>query len=212
MASALHRIYDDIGEGLQQIGESSPRIPDMVLVDSGWRPDVVFSVCRQRGGIPILGRGKSQRQPTTYLSPKSKNAEVRLIGDGWHISRVRDRHYPQLTLDSDRGKMDFQAGIRVKPGNPGSIQLPAGVSQTEIRRLCEHFASEVFRQEIMPGGEIKEVWNKSGSNHYLDCGCYAITGIRCLLNGGVKYGGGGGGSKPKQKRTLAEAAGAANGR
>lgn len=183
--ATLNRIYDEIDEGLPCKGELLQ--PQIRMVDSGWFPEVAFDVCMKRGGLPILGRGKSQFKSREYIAPQrvggsDKSASrVMMVGDGWHTAYVRERGYYQLTLDADKSKLDVQAGLRVEPGNAGAISLPRVVDNKHLTKLCGHLAAEVRRQVRDERGKIVEEWVQTRGRHdLLDCTGYALVGGRYL--------------------------------
>ena len=185
VSATLNRIYDELDEGLPCNGV--PMQPQIRMVDSGWFPDVAFDLCLKRGGLPILGRGKSQFKGREYLAPNrvggsDKNASrVFEVGDGYHVSYVRERGYYQLTLDADKSKLDVQSGLRVEPGKPGSISLPREIDQRHLTKLCGHLAAEVRRQTRDERGRLVEEWVQTRGRHdLLDAAGYAFVGGRYL--------------------------------
>ena len=185
VSACLNRIYDELDEGLPCNGVMMQ--PQMRFVDSGWFPDVVFDVCLKRDGLPILGRGKSQFKSREYLAPTkvggSQKAASRVLGmgDGWHVSYVRDRAYWQLTLDADKSKLDTQAALRVEPGNEGSLQLPRSIDKKHLGKLCGHLAAEIQTQTRDERGRIVESWVQTRGRHdLLDCTGYALVAGRYM--------------------------------
>jgi len=183
--STLNRIYDELDEGLPCRGAMMQ--PQIRMVDSGWFPEVTFDVCMKRNGLPILGRGKSQFKGREYLQPQriggtdKAASRVMHVGDGWHVSYVRERGYYQLTLDADKSKLDIQAGLRVEPGNAGAISLPREIDKRHLSKLCGHLAAEVRRQVRDERGKIVEEWVQTRGRHdLLDCAGYALVGGRYL--------------------------------
>ena len=185
VSSTLNRIYDELDEGLPCNGGMMQ--PQIRFVDSGWFPEVAFDVCIKRGGLPILGRGKSQFKGREYAAPAriggtdKAASRVLAVGDGWHCAYVRERAYWQLTLDADRSKLDVQAALRVEPGRDGSLQLPREIDKKHLSKLCGHLAAEVQRQTRDERGRIVEDWVQTRGRHdLLDCTGYAYVAGRYL--------------------------------
>jgi len=185
VSATLNRIYDELDAGLPCGGRMLP--PQIRFVDAGWFSDVTFDLCSRRGGLPILGRGKSQFKGREYLEPTriggSQKAAVRVlgIGDGWHLSFVRERGYWQLTLDADRSKIDVQAALRIEPGRSGSLALPREIDKRHLSKLAGHLSAEVRRQTRDERGRIVEEWVQTRGRHdLLDCCGYALVASRYL--------------------------------
>lgn len=185
VSGTLNRIYDELDEGLPCGGRIIQ--PQIRMVDSGWFPDVAFDVCIKRGGLPIIGRGKSQFKGREYLAPTriggSDKAASRVmeVGDGFHVAYVRERGFYQLTLDADKSKLDLQAGLRVEPGRAGAISLPREIDKRHLSKLCAHLAAEFRRQTRDERGKLVEEWVQTRGRHdLLDAGGYALVGGRYL--------------------------------
>lgn len=177
IAATLDRIFDELAQGLP-CGQGR-RTPDMVFCDANFQTDVAFAVCKSRGAMPINGVGRSQfKSRRVYAGPTRRNKTVRLIGDGWHLTHVRERGWWQVTLDADQSKLDVQSGLRVASGQAGSIQLPRSIDKRTMTKLCGHLAAEVLRQTRTPAGKVLREWIQTGGRHdLLDCAGYALRAI-----------------------------------
>jgi len=63
--------------------------------------------------------------------------------------------------------------MRIKPGQPGSIQLYSSLDKNEHAQIGHHYANEQWRKVKKPTGIVEE-WVKTGQNHLLDCGAMAL--------------------------------------
>lgn len=172
---ALERILDDLDEGLSCGGQI--RQPDLILVDANWFQDVTFDVCSTRGGLPVIGRGKSQFKSREYTPLSKAGGDVKLVSSGWDLMYFRARQYWKLTLDADRSKLAVQAALRVDVGKPGCLALPREIDQRNLSKLCGHLAGEIKTYERNEQGRTVEVWKTTRGRHdLLDCAGYAWVG------------------------------------
>lgn len=176
----LRELREMFDRGWITEGKGDLLIPQAVWIDSGYYPSSVFEFAREAGRganarfMPLIGRGKSQRDARQYTKPSRSGAEVRRIGDGWHQSYVRSRAAWQVTVDADWAKMTVQDMLRVQSGNPGSLTLASGPSD-DHRRVARHLRAEITREIHDPDKGIVTEWIKTGQNHLLDCAAYALA-------------------------------------
>ena len=53
-------------------------------------------------------------------------------------------------------------------------------TQSDLKTVSHHLASETYRRWKDKDGKIKEEWAKSGANHWLDCAGYAWVAGKIL--------------------------------
>ena len=165
------------------------RQPDAIWIDSGHLPHIVHGFCNESGNYPsgpwmaCRGLGHTELLKQQYHAPSRKTNEVREIGDGYHISRVRKYQSWEALIDSDRSILWLQARLRVPQGEDGSLTLFDAGQDKEVRarhnKLLRHFVSEQMEERMEAGKGVVQEWKKHGENHFLDAGKQACrAGIR----------------------------------
>jgi phage terminase large subunit GpA-like protein len=178
--SALRDFREQVLRGWPVHGSAHRRVPDLVLIDAGYLPQVIHTFCKESGTWPAenarwyatLGRGESQMQKMKYRAPRRTDNVVRRIGDGWFLARSKEHRSCAITLDSDLWKLWLQAGLRIPTDQPGAVTLydPGSDKMQKERhnKLSRHFASEQIKQEMVEGKGLVRTWEKHGANHWLD--------------------------------------------
>ena len=184
--NAIREMFDLIDNPWPMVASATMKTADLVHIDGGYFPDAVIEVCNEYGrGLNsrfrmIDGVGKSEMASRVYSNPKRTNKTIRKISKPagkWHVE-FRNGGWVTI-LNADQSKIGVQNCLRVEPGEPGSLTLPAA-PQREHRLVARHLSSEVFRRWVEPGKGVREEWVKSGQNHLLDCAGYAWIGGDCL--------------------------------
>ena len=180
--TGLREFRELVAHGWAQDGAAGRRLPDRVFVDSGWLPDCVFRLCAESGRgqknryLPTLGRGASVYRSARYTAPKRTGNEVRKIGAGWYLARVPRVRGWQITFNADQHKLAIQDACRRPIGEPGAVTLFDATGHRH-NKLSRHLTSErLVRRFVRGKGEVEQ-WEKSGANHWLDCGAGALMGL-----------------------------------
>lgn len=155
------------------------RRADLMLVDAGWRPDVVkaFAAEPESLGLVRITKGYGDGQPAgrTYSGPRSTGATVKRIGDGWHEVRLAGGHR-EVQFSADAWKTQLQARIETAPGTPGAFSLYAG-DPRDHRRYSAHLRSERLVEEFDPRKGMVRRWRaRRAANHWWDSTVLATLG------------------------------------
>lgn len=172
-----------IENGWPMAGTGEVRIPDLVLVDAGWKDRPVYQFCLEdRRFFPARGFGSGMGQ-TKYRQPVKPRAGIR-IGEHWFAS-LQGKNGWLYNVDADHFKRFAQDGFRVAVGQPGSISL-FGEDPLRHRQFAGHITSEEWVTEYRQGKGYISFWNKlPRDNHWLDalagaCAAGSICGVRVL--------------------------------
>lgn len=163
IADALKGIKQEIFDvGWPTAGTGEMLQPNLVYVDSGYKPDAVCRFIRGvRGYAPCRGIGGRLGR---YRTPKPTSG-IRLIGRGYHEQWDPVRGVWTVHQDSDKWKKRTQEGFLVGGlMDEGSISL-FGDEPARHKAIAEHIISEAFNSEkgkyvTVPGYPY---------NHWLDC-------------------------------------------
>lgn len=140
----------------------------VVLIDGGYRPDVVGPFCQARGRRKwrmVLGK-----------------AGVRPIVE--RTERRPRQGFPHWILGVDSAKLHLRDMLSVPRGHPGYCHVYA---DHDLAAYHRHLASEEYRGEKTARGEKVNKWVKrenSGPNHWWDCKVY---GVAAALMCGVAF-------------------------
>lgn len=174
------------------------RVPDQVFIDSGWMPDVAYAFCEESQRIargryrPTKSYGAGQMRSARYNQPKQTGAVVKLIGDAYHISQLKDKRTRAVVelveINADRWKSWGHARIATPPGQPGSFTLftpPANQPRVHLA-IAKHLTSEKQVQDFEPRqGHFIKWENIHANNHWFDgymlaCCAGHLMGVRLL--------------------------------
>jgi len=155
---------------------------DRLLVDSGYKPDLVAAVKHKVGGSAmVLSKGvgiTAARRPISAY--KKKPGEVH--GHEWYFPAVRGtREFRHILFDANYWKTFVTRALAIPPGDPGALTL-WGRSKAAHRLFAEHVAgSETYAVTQGQGRTLKE-WKLRPSrpdNHWLDClvGCAVAASL-----------------------------------
>lgn len=145
--------------------------PEMVLVDSGWEPDIAYALCDESRHVtrfvPTKGYGTSRHQQAWH--PPKDTAK----GMHWALTTPKPG-VRLLVFDADHYKGEIHKGLAAPKEAAGSI----GLFHAETRDLLpfiKQLLSERMEEQFVPGKGVKTFWNRlSKSNHWFDC----VTGCR----------------------------------
>jgi phage terminase large subunit GpA-like protein len=180
---ALRNFRDDvILEGWYDSAGAS-RLPGVVFIDAGWHGDVVYEFCRESGAQfrPAIGYGLSQlfRRFRTYHKPSKTGAEVKLIGEEYHVSWLPDERLFRVDFNADYWKTQVFEGLRLPGDVDGSVVLYYSPDPNEHRTFAKHCVSERREETFTPGIGSEVKWHKDKpDNHHLD----NIANALCALH------------------------------
>ena len=190
LLTTLRQIRDLCIAGWSQRGSSETRVPDLVLVDSGFWSDVVYGFCREPdsdGFAPCKGYGTGQQRglsrgvDSQYTRPNRKTQTVRRIGREYHVARIKKERVQLVELNADHWKAFVQDALRVAADSPGAMTL-FNAPAREHEKIAHHVAAERQVSEFVPkkGTVVKVQRIGTRQNHYLDCLAYAsVAGHLC---------------------------------
>jgi len=155
------------------------RRPDLMLVDAGWRPDVVYAFAREPESVGLVrvtkGYGAGQPAGKVYHEPRTTGSVVRVVGDRWHEVRLASGQR-LIEFATDDWKTRLQARIESAPGTPGAITLHAG-DPRDHRAFSAHLRSERLREEFDPRkGWVRSWIERRAANHWWDAMVLATLG------------------------------------
>lgn len=149
--------------------------PDLVLIDCGFKMDLVFRWCeanRHRLGTavyPSRGRSYNQYRPTSLVGKP---------GDNFHVADWQKRGRV-LVHNADAWRMRSQKAFLLPPGAPGSVTI-FGNKPTDHKRFADEVCAEVldeYIEETSGGNEFYKWFLKVGShNDLLDAMVGAFVG------------------------------------
>ena len=168
--------------------------PEAVIVDSGYKADAVHKFCNETdGAIASKGYGTVKKWGVTsiYKRPHRRSQNVRIIGEGWHISREAQPRKTLLHIDADEWKRRVHASLSCAKGEPGCMTIYDAKGTTYIihgrtrqdtqphMAFFKSITAERQRIEVVEGrGQIVRfhVYEKNKS-HWLDATAEAMCGI-----------------------------------
>lgn len=163
-----HEWAGEIG-GVHRVGR--------MLIDSGYRTDLVHEFCRQTAhaaiAMPSKGRGigaKGRPMEMWTLRPGDKS------GLNWHVTRLPTRAIRLVHYDTNYWKSFVFARLSLALGDRGALTLHKAAA-ADHRLFAEHVTSErPTRLENEDTGRTVDEWTLmpgAGENHWLDClvGC-----------------------------------------
>ncbi len=143
-------------------------VPDMGLVDAGYKDDAVYAFIRgTAGGIWRAAKGGASRSGS-YRTPKPSGT-IRGVGSGYHHSYQQSKRIWLVIHDANKWKRRVQDGfITAEVDEPGSLSL-FGDDPVEHRAFAEQIVAEAYNTEKMRYEDVKGYRH----NHWLDCmaGC-----------------------------------------
>jgi phage terminase large subunit GpA-like protein len=147
--------------------------PQRILVDCAWHPEAVFNFIHDKKTdarwLPAVGYGQSQDRYKYYREPKKNNAEVKLIGDQYHVVWVPKYNAWRLDANADYWKTQLFNALRASPGESGSLELYYSSNRNEHITWSKHATAEEPKEffEEGKGTYIRWIKHRKG-NHHLD--------------------------------------------
>lgn len=170
----LRQHRSTVAAGLLKRPDGEPVRVDLTLVDSGWRPEVVYRFVAESGPAYRATRGRGASQGLrAYTKPQP--ADNTLVGENWFAKRQPEGIW-LWHLNADYWKHCVFDALRQQPGTPGAYSL---------------FRQEPVYHRMYASHILAERWDPEQSrwvlvtryNHYLDttylafCAA-AMTGIK----------------------------------
>jgi len=154
---------------------------NLVLVDSGWRPDPVYAFVKSTAGgyMPSKGHGTG-RGMRKYGEPRQ--GEAKTVGPHWNISRLPEFGVNLANIDVDHWKRTTHDGFLAPESRPGSLTLFGTNPHTHGAYAVQVIAEVWTRVFIQGEGKgWKEFWDARGKdNHYFDATAGAIAAASML--------------------------------
>src|ERR1019366_9150610 len=132
------------------------------LVDSGYRPDAVYSFSRRHPGRALPSKGHDTLSKPAYITKLDVNA----------AGKTQRRGVALVHVDSGYFKGWVHGRIAWPSDQPGAWHLPADASDD----YCTQITAE--SRIVKPNGKV--IWVKHGPNHYLDCEALAAAAAHML--------------------------------
>ena len=181
--AALRDLRDTVNAGWGLV-TGGVRVPDQVWIDAGWGPqtDSIYKFCRESGQRfrPLVGRGVGQQYTKSYVRPKKTGAEVRKIGDAYHISFQRTARVLLVEINVDFWKTWVHERLASDPDKGGAMTLFKAEPREHVR-FTKELTAERLIEEYKPGKGTVLRWEAlRRANHYLDSTVYAsVAGHFC---------------------------------
>lgn len=171
-------------EGWEMGGK--PRLPDVLLIDSGWKPQAIYNACAAIGATAKAIKGYSRHGEggrETYV-PKQRGRRVPRVGDQWHESRPAGSTRKLIHIDADYYKRRAQECFTIESGKPGSLTLFNVNPGYHMRGIdgkgmgfARHMVAEIEMVSNVPGrGEVREWQSVHRANDWLDTCGYLLCG------------------------------------
>ena len=155
-------------------GQGAARM-DRLLVDIGYKPEVVGAVKHKCGGAAMelyLGRGirAANRPMSEYQRRRGET-----LGHHWYRPNVRRTgEFPHVAADVNYWKSWVHAALAIPLGDPGCLSLWGKAKEHEL--FAEHVASSETWVETVGRGRVVHEWAPrpgKPDNHWFDClvGC-----------------------------------------
>jgi len=147
----------------------------MVLIDSGWEPDVVFRFARQYRAAPVLASRGLYVGASSLPWDQSRRKKNERHGHHWRIAVAEGRAAYVAQVDANFWKSFVQTRLAAAMGDPGCLSI-FGSSPKPHRMLADHLTAE-YRVTVEGRGRTVDEWktHPARENHWLDClvGCAA---------------------------------------
>jgi phage terminase large subunit GpA-like protein len=179
------------GRKEESIRAGTLRIPDQIWIDAGWQTDCVYAFIRDCGTDeparfrPAVGRGVGQEMGRNYIRPKKTGGLVRMIGEEYHVVRLRDERLALVEVNADHWKGWVQQRLSAPVDAAGALTL-FSAQPSDHFALSKHLTAEHEVQEFVPGKGLIRRWVRDRrANHWLDClyNCAAsahLCGVRLV--------------------------------
>lgn len=176
LGELLSREWQIEGGGIQRIGRC--------LIDAGYKPGVVETVCRrsQHAAILLPGRGlgiDAVRKPIREYRRKPGDRFQPETDARWYIPRSENREISAVRFDANYWKSVLKSRLSVPTGGASGLWL-FGRSSVDHRLYSQHLTAETPSRHTANGRTV-EVWENPSrkDNHWLD------TTVGCLVGASI---------------------------
>ena len=159
-------------------GKASMRI-DNILVDMGYKPELVAAVKHKVGGTAMmLAKGIGIRASRLPMSTWKRKPGER-YGHHWYVPNVaRTREFPHIGVDVNFWKTFVHKALATAAGDLGSLSLYG--TGKEHALFASHVAKGEAWVDVTAQGRTVREWHAAASrtdNHWFDClvGCAAAA-------------------------------------
>lgn len=164
---ALRELREDLKNSVAKPeGELLPL--DLVLIDSGYYTQAVYSFCKESGPRwkPFKGFGDSVDGANFFRSSSVKSTKDKVVGDHWfHVPYDYGR---LVGGDADYWKTAVHERFMASPETSGSLVL-FGADYREHYQYAQQITAEIQLIEFIPDKGLKTYWKKERKqNHWLD--------------------------------------------
>lgn len=169
------RLIDRFADGWHQEDTDEMVPSDLNMFDGGWQTwhvQQLADTCDY--SMPCMGFGAGILSGKKYRSPTAQTAASRIIGESFHVARVRDRLLCQL--DSGSWKSALHSRLRLSVTDQGALIFP-DAAETDLRELMQHLTSESEIEEYIGGQLTSKFSDPVGENHWFDAAYYAFAGL-----------------------------------
>lgn len=166
-------------------GSITPVQADIMLVDRGYKPRIIYLV-RRKLGTPIMRASLGLPLPVTAkpIDAYQKKPGWR-IGDNWYIPNIKNtREYPHVCVDTNEWKCRIHSALCLQPGSAGSLSLyGTAATMSDHEPFAAHVAGSEYdlapvvngrqrhQYKVLPGGP---------DNDWLDALMHAAVGASIM--------------------------------
>ena len=176
---ALRELRDLVSRGWLA-PDGAPALPAFVLIDAGWRPDVIDAFMSDAHTPPnwvaCKGYGAGQ-EGRVYRPPKATGGDVVFVGDGCDARWRAEvgRHFVNIAVD--RWKTWVASRLDTGARADGALTLFVAARPQEHMTIARHLTAERQVTEWVAGkGDVVRWERVHRSNHFLDALVLAAVG------------------------------------
>ncbi len=177
--SGLEKLVEKLVETKWTESDGTARTIDRIVIDSGWKPDVIFQFCRQSQYksilLPAKGVGITAKKKP-FSEYKKNKGEV--LAAHWRITKNRNARL--FHIDTNYWKSFLHQKLKQSKGDKGSLTL-WGDKPGIHKMIADHLTSEtcVRVSTVERTVDEWEIKKNHMDNHFLDCvvGCYAAASL-----------------------------------
>jgi phage terminase large subunit GpA-like protein len=185
--TALRELRDVLAAGWSAAAGPA-RQPDQVWIDCNWHASrqAVYAFCRESNSpgaeryFPLQGFGQTVYGRKNYSRPKKTSAQVRLIGEEFHVSRLPAERVNLVECNVDHWKTWVHQRLATPQDSPGALSLFAATPAEHTTFVKHLLAEKQVSEFVAEKGTIYRWDREHANNHYLDATTYAAAaGWRC---------------------------------
>jgi phage terminase large subunit GpA-like protein len=181
--TALRELAVSIREGWAMESAAKPLRPQIVLIDAGYKPEVVYQFCREAGKpfYPSRGHSTLKRWKTmgAYAEPKDRNKTTKHVGDAYHLVQMKQKGVTLWHVNADHWKTWVHRRLRTPKGDVGSLGFFSVKERYYHMDLVKSLTAEKQVEEFVPGKGTIIRWEvvRRNKSHWLDALGYACVGL-----------------------------------